>query len=337
MAPPRERRPGYSRRAQYGLLATYVLTIAGAVVGAALLVLSSVNPSAFAAVRMTVASVTAPVSSVMATGARGIAAVPAAAATWWNVHGENAELRDELARLRPKVVEAQLAALENRRLRALLGVRDIAPRTIATARIVSSSGSSTRRYGVLNAGAWQGVREGMPVRGPEGLIGRVLEVGPASARVLLLTDPESIVPIRRTRDGLPALAFGRGDGLVDLRSAYSADGRFRPGDLFVTSGSGGIYPPGLLVARAVRGGAERVPARPLADPNIFDFAVVMPAYLSEQPQTGRRVMPAAPLLPAPTATTAAPSPSAISPTPAATGAPAATPTPAASPTRAPAR
>ncbi|MGC8170129.1 rod shape-determining protein MreC, partial [Salmonella enterica] len=67
-----------------------------------------------------------------------------------------------------------------------------------------------------------GVATGQPVRGPEGLIGRVLETGPNSARVLLLIDPESVVPVRRTRDGMPALAAGRGDGLIDVKSVALA-------------------------------------------------------------------------------------------------------------------
>ena len=58
--------------------------------------------------------------------------------------------------------------------------------------------------------------------------------GPAAARVLLLSDPESIVPVRRTRDGLPAIAIGRGDGAVDIRSVNATDVRFAAGDVFVT-------------------------------------------------------------------------------------------------------
>ena len=325
MAPPRERRPGYSRRAQYGLLAAYVLTVAGAIVGAVLLVLSVANPRAFSALRMTVATVTTPVSTVLAAGVRAVAAVPDTIGSWWDVHGRNAALEAELKQLRPKAYEAQVSAVENARLRALLRVRDGAIVAVATARIVSSSASSTRRYALLNAGGWQGVREGMPVRGPEGLLGRVLEVGPNSARVLLITDPESVVPVKRTRDGLPALAAGRGDGYVDLRAAYTADGRFRPGDVFVTSGSGGLYPPGLAVARVLRSGQDRVPGRPFAHPSVMDFATVLRSFLTEEPGAiGARAMPPPLALPSPVSSSQpGPSPSpaiaaAPSPTPRAT-------------------
>ncbi len=151
------------------------------------------------------------------------------------------------------------------------------------ARLVSSSASSTRRFAVLNAGSWQGVKTGQPVRGPEGLIGRVLETGPNTARVLLLSDPESIVPVRRTRDGLPALAAGRGDGLLDIRSASLANVGFEPGDIFVTSGTGGIYSPNIPVARVLKRARDTALARTFAQPDTLDFALVMQAFLPVTP------------------------------------------------------
>ena len=80
MAPARDRRTGFSRRRQYGAFIGYVLAVAGAVVGAVLLVISTFDPPAFAALRMTLASVTSPVSSALTAGMRNIAAVPDASA-----------------------------------------------------------------------------------------------------------------------------------------------------------------------------------------------------------------------------------------------------------------
>lgn len=278
MAPPRDRRPGFSRRAQYGVFFGYILAIAGGVVGAVLLALSLLNPTGFSAARAAVAEMTAPVSSALAVAVDSVSGIPDAIASWWDVHGKNAELTAQAARARPALVAGRLAQLENARLRRLLVVRDLDPAVVVTARIVSSSATSTRRYGLLNAGSWQGVREGQPVLGPEGLVGRVLEVGPNTARVLLLTDPQSIVPVRRLRDGLPALAAGRGDGLVDIRVIDTDDAHFRAGDIFVTSGSGGIFGPGALVARALRAGPETAPARPFARPDSLDIVSVRRIY-----------------------------------------------------------
>ncbi len=283
MAPSRDRRPGFSRRAQYGLFVTYILGIAGAVVGAVLLALSTFDPAAFAMARAAVAEVTTPVATAAGAVVRAGATVPEHIGTWWRVHDENAELRARLARARGALLVGRQARLENVRLRGLLAVRDRAPDVVTVARIVSTSASSTRRFGLLNAGSFQGVADGQPVRGPEGLIGRVLYAGPDTARVLLVTDAESVVPVRRTRDGRPALAAGRGDGLIDIRTIDTADGKFRPGDIFVTSGTGGMFVPGVPVARVLNAGTDSAPARPFARPDVLDYAIVHRAFMPAPP------------------------------------------------------
>lgn len=279
MAVPRDRRTGFSRRRQYGAFAGYVLAVAGVIVGAALLVLSRFDPPAFAALRMTAASVTSPVSSVLNSVVGGIAAIPASIGDHWRVHGENRDLRAALVRERALLTRARVIAYDNARLRRLLAIRDRTADVVVTARLVSSTASSGRRFALINAGRWQGVTAGMPVIGPEGLIGRIVETGPAVARVLLLTDPESLVPVRRTRDGVPAIAAGRGDGRLDIRSV-STNLRFQPGDLFVTTGTGGLYAPGTLVARATAGGEDTATALPIASADGLDFALVMRPFLA---------------------------------------------------------
>ena len=295
MAPPRHERPGFSRRAQYGIFFGYILAIAGAVVGAVLLLLSTFNPAAFAAARMGIAELTGPVSTGMSAIVRVVAAIPETIGTFRNVYGKNARLRADVVRSRRALYNGRVAVRENARLRRLLAVRDGNGTPIVTARIVSSSASSTRRFGLLNAGRWQGVRPGQPVRGPDGLIGRTVETGPNSARVLLLTDSESMVPVRRLGDGLPALAAGRGDGLVEIRAATLSNARLRRGDIFVTSGTGGIFVPDVPVARVVRAGADTAPANPFAHPDTLDFAMVLRAFLPPPPPPASTLPPAPPV------------------------------------------
>ena len=279
MAPARDRRTGFSRRRQYGLFLGYVLAIAGAVVGAALLVLSTLDPAAFSALRMAAAGVTTPVSSLLAGVGSAVASVPQDIGEHFRVKSENAQLRSELKRRDALVLRARTISYDNRRLRALLAVRDRTPGTVVTARLVSSTASSARRFALLDAGRWHGVRPGMPVLGPAGLVGRVVETGPNAARVLLLTDPSSIVPVRRVRDGLPAVATGRGDGDVDVRAVDTTDVRFEAGDLFVTTGTGGLYPPNVPVAQVGRAGRDQVAARVFAHPDTLDFALVLHPFL----------------------------------------------------------
>lgn len=275
-------RPGFSRRAQYSRFIGYMVAAAGMLVGVILLALSTFDPVAFRALRSGAAELTTPVSSGLAWAGDGIASVPEGIGSYFGVRTENARLKQELAAQRDLIMRARTIVRDNQRLRVLLKLRDGNTGTVAVARLVSSTGSSTRRFAVLNAGTWQGVRSGMPVRGPEGLIGRTVAVGPNNARVMLLADTESIVPVRRTRDGLAAIAVGRGDGWVEIRSAAGAAVAFNRDDLFVTSGNGGLFPPGVPVARVISKATDIAVGRTFAQPDTTDFAMVMPVFV-EQP------------------------------------------------------
>lgn len=302
MAPPRNRRPGFSRRAQYGLFLGYVIAVAGAAVAAVLLAISAFDPTAFAAFRAALAEATAPVSTAGAWVGSGLSVIPESIGNHFGVMGENARLKKQLADEAALIMRARTIAYDNRRLKALLALRDRISDPVVTARLVSSSATSTRRYALLNAGSRQGVQSGQPVTGPAGLIGRVLEAGLDTARVLLVTDPESIVPVRRTRDGMPALAVGRGDGLVDIKSVNVANADFKPDDVFVTTGTGGIYDPGIRVARAMQPGRDTAPGKPFAHPDTLDFALVSRAFMPlpvETPKPAPSPKPKSPKLPKP--------------------------------------
>lgn len=280
MAPPKNR-PGFSRRAQYSLFIGYVVAVSGTVIGAAALLLSVLDPQAFAVLRGATREVTTPVATGTHWVRRQLGAIPRGIGAHFGAVSENRRLKRELADNRLLLQRARALTLENRRLRALAQVRDRAVEPVIAARLVASSASSTRRYAILNAGSMQGVRRAQPVRGPEGLIGRVLETGPSTARVLLIVDPDSVVPVRRTRDGMPAIINGRGDGMVDIRVAAVSNAPLLAGDSFVTSGAGGIYPPDIPVARVLRNGRDVVVGRPFANPDSLDFALVQRAFVPQ--------------------------------------------------------
>lgn len=282
MAPPIARRTGFSRRAQYGVFIGYVAAATGAIIGAVLVLLSVFNPPAFAAVRSGFAELTTPISS----GLHGMRRTVASLGSLGDHIGGANEIRALHRRLADEqavVLRARMIVQENHRLRRLLRLRDATEGPVLAARLVSSSASSTRRFATLNAGSLQGVQVGQPVRGPDGLIGRVLESGFGTSRVLLLTDAESIVPVRRTRDNMPAIAAGRGDGTLDIRSAGSVNAPFQPGDLFVTSGTGGLYPPNIPVAKVTARARDTAIGHPFANPDSLDFALVQPAFLPPLP------------------------------------------------------
>ncbi len=298
MSPPRNRRPGFSRRAQYTVFAGYVLAATGALLGAILLVISIIDPRAFAVLRGAVRETTTPVSAGLDWLWDGAASVPRGIGDYIGAVDENRALKAREEATRRYLIQARTLNRENIRLRRLLDLRDRSPMPVVTARLVNSSASSTRRYATLNAGSRQNVLRGQPVRGPNGLIGRVIETSPNTASVLLLTDPESIVPVRRTRDGLSAIVVGLGNGLVEVRSAGVANAALLAGDVFVTSGTGGIYPPGVAVAQVARSGRDVTLARVFADPDGLDFALVERAFL---PPPVPRPTPTATPTPAPAA------------------------------------
>ncbi len=281
MAPPHNRRPGFSRRAQYGLFIGYVLAGAGALVAVALLLLSTFNPPAYAVARGTFSELVTPIASGADWARRSVSGVPSWIGSFFGVRSENARLKAELEANKKLVEHAHVITRDNRRLRALLKLRDRVTDPVVTARIVYSSASSTRRFATLNAGSWQGVHSGQPVRGPDGLIGRVVEVSPNTARILLVLDPESVVPVRRVRDGLPAIAVGRGEGHLEIRSAGEAQVLFEPGDAFVTSGTGGLFPPNIAVAIVLERARDSARAQPTASPDMLDYALVQRAFFPE--------------------------------------------------------
>ena len=284
MAPPPNRRSGYSRRAQYTNFLGYIAGVAGALLGGALLLIAIANPSAFSSLRSLGSDATAPVAGAAASGRAHGYDLFGAIGGYFSAARQNAGLKRELAAARVRLVESQALAEENRRLKALLRLDDSQPPPVTFARLVASSASSTRRFATLSAGTSDGVAIGMPVRSPLGLVGRVLEVGHATSRVLLITDGESVVPVRRASDSLPGFAQGMSDGRVQIRLISLGINPLKPGDAFVTSGSGGLYRPGTpfaLVESLTRDGAI---ARVLSDPAASDYVAVEPVWAAEAVQ-----------------------------------------------------
>ena len=278
MAPPSKRRPGFSRRAQYGVLIGYVVAIGGVLGSLLLLVAAIADPEGFSALRGAALDLTSPVTS----GGRGVVGTVTGGAdsigNYFNAAAQNAELKRQLKESRQRVIEARAIELDNRRLKALLKLTLAVPDRVTTARIVGSTFEPTRRLATLSAGASDGVRPGQPVRAPGGLIGRVLEAGRLASRVLLITDGASSVPVQLVRDGTPAFAVGRGDGTIELRTIEVGESPFKKGDIVVTSGVGGIYPPGIPVAIVTVANKDVTVARPLADPARVDYAIVQNIY-----------------------------------------------------------
>ena len=278
MAAPSNRRPGYSRRAQYGNFFGYIAALIGAALGVILLIISTNNAGSFSVVRSAASDVSAPAAKA-ASGARSSSqGLWATLAGYFTSGAHTAQLEREVSEARVKLAEQAALQEENQRLKAMLALSQSETKPVVVTRLIGSTSSSSRRFATIGAGSNQGVKPGMAVRSPLGLVGRVLEVGNSSARVLLITDTQSSIPVRRASDGLQAYASGLGDGTLQIRLGTTGLNPLKRGDAIVTSGSGGIYRPNEAVAVVVSLTPDGAIARPLSDPGQTEFVTVEPLY-----------------------------------------------------------
>ena len=267
-------RPGWSRRAQYSLFFSFLAVVAGLIVGLVMLILSLVAPQSYSAVRGAALNVTAPISGALNEVATTVSGLATGAGDYWDAANQNGQLKRDRAALMRRMVEARGILEENKQLKAALALRERSRRVVATGRVVGSSFESPRRFAVIAVGSSDGVAIGMPVRAPEGLIGRVVDAGALASRVLLVTDRANIVPARILRGGQPVISTGRGDGTIDVRPLEVGKNPFRRGDIIITSGTGGLYPPLVPVAKVIRLDDDGAIAVPIADPSRVSFAIV---------------------------------------------------------------
>ncbi|MCM0019412.1 MAG: rod shape-determining protein MreC [Tagaea sp.] len=181
-----------------------------------------------------------------------------------DVHEQNLRLREENLRLLHWQQVARNLEAENRALRDSQRVSSEPGLTFVTARVVADGGGAFVRSVLIAAGARDGIVKGQPALVPDGLVGRVGETGERAARVLLLTDLNSHVPVQI--EGSRDRAILDGDNSDQPRLVFLSSGaRPQIGARIVTSGDGGVFPPGLPVGIVVQTGEQGVRVRPYVD------------------------------------------------------------------------
>jgi rod shape-determining protein MreC len=181
-----------------------------------------------------------------------------------NVHRENAELREENARLLQWQEVARSLAAENAELRELAKlVPQDAVNSIA-ARVIADSGGAFARNVLINVGHNDGVQRGQAAMTGVGLVGRVAEVGARTARVLLLTDLNSHIPVELEETHERAILDG--DNSEEPRLVYlPPKTEVRVGMRIITGGSGGVFPPGLPVGVVTAVSGDLIRVEPYAE------------------------------------------------------------------------
>jgi len=166
-----------------------------------------------------------------------------------SLRAENARLAAENFANAGQLQELKALQAENARLRALLGARQRFGLTATAAEVVYAPRDPFSRKLVLDKGSRDDVRAGQAVVDERGLVGQVTRVYPWLSEVTLVTDKSHFVPVQNLRNGLRSMLSGTGsEGILELRFIpLNAD--YQIGDELVTSGIGGVYPPGVPVAR----------------------------------------------------------------------------------------
>lgn len=165
---------------------------------------------------------------------------------------ENKNLTNQQSVNAQLLQQAQQLSAENAQLRKLSGASErVSAKSLVSEILYDARDAFTRKI-VLDRGLQNGVALGQPVIDDIGVVGQVTRVFPFTAEVTLLTDKDQAIPVQVVRSGLRSVAYGRGQsGVLDLKfMATNAD--IQKGDMLVTSGIDGVYPPGLAVAKVLQ-------------------------------------------------------------------------------------
>jgi rod shape-determining protein MreC len=180
----------------------------------------------------------------------------------------NAQLEAEISNLQGQIIALQQQNADLEVLSALLDFAQAHPQNeYLTSAVIGRDPSPFLHYVLINRGSDDGLRRGMPVVTSQGLVGRIAAVTAGAARVQLITDPGSAINVRLNPSGAEALLTGSLTGELELQ-AIPQEVEVQLGDLVLTSGLGGNYPPDILI-----GQVTGVRQRPV---ELFQSASVQP-------------------------------------------------------------
>ena len=173
---------------------------------------------------------------------------------------ENASLRTQQLVLNTQLQKLEALEAENMRLRALLDSSfQVGKRPMLIATLLSVDMDPYRHQIEINKGSLDRLFDGQPLLDSQGVMGQLVHVGPFTSTAMLITDPSHAIPVQVNRNGLRTIALGTGaiDRLELPHIPNTAD--VRVGDLLITSGLGGRFPPGYPVAEVIE--VEQDPGR----------------------------------------------------------------------------
>lgn len=193
--------------------------------------------------------VAAPLQWALAGPSRGISDVLATVQAIGELRAENVRLRDEVDRLVGETARLDELERENQELREQLGLKRERPSLQwLSAQVIYSDPSNLVQSVTVNVGSREGVRQGMTVMTPRGLVGRVVYVSQSTSRVLLITDASSSVTAAIQGSRARGVISGQRRELLSMKYIPQSE-TVRTGERVVTSGVGGVFPEGILIGR----------------------------------------------------------------------------------------
>ncbi|HYD32471.1 MAG TPA: rod shape-determining protein MreC, partial [Azospirillaceae bacterium] len=253
----------------------------------ALMMVGKVDAVLVDGVRARVIDGFAPIMEAIARPAATAARFVESAVALKNAHEESERLRRENAILMQWKQAALRLEAENNSLRSLLHYHPDPALSFITGRVISAPGGSFMRTLVVLAGKREGVRTGQAAMAGTGMIGRVVEVGEWSSRILLVTDINARIPVMLESSRQKAMLAG--DNSDQPRLMYlPPEAPVSVGDRVVTSGHGGLFPAGLPIGVVSAVGERAIKVQPLVDLNrvehvqLVDFG--LPGSLNPEPE-----------------------------------------------------
>ena len=244
-------------------------------------------------VRMALSVLVHPIQQVASTPGEALSRIAEYFASQDRLLRENDELRTRVLEQSAAAQEARLLKAEQEHLLSMAKGRSRYADSGIVAEVLYNARNPFVRKIVIDKGLNNAVASGMPVIDGTGVVGQVTSVGWFSSEVTLVTEKDQSVPVMLVRNGLRAVAVGSGKyGSIDIPfMPVAAD--IQTGDMFVTSGIDGTYPPGLLVATVtnVEKNAAyvfaKVDARPVAgvDNHRYVMVLPLPAPSAARPET----------------------------------------------------
>ena len=212
----------------------------------------------------------------------------------WHVRQQNHDLREQIAGIRLQQAAQAEDVIEGRRLQALLGFREHYIASTVAAQVVGTSGSEQSHMVLLDKGSEDGLKPDMPVITPDGIVGKLRDVFPHSAQLLLISDPTAGAGVMLESTRIRGILRGTASGRVQIGN-LTADSRIQPGEKVLTSGGDQVFPRGLPVGvvESIALDPEHQPysaitVRPAAKLTQLEEVLVVTGTQTELPEQARK-------------------------------------------------